>query len=679
MYYNVPIQPLANGTEQYYMYCANIATGQVLWQVPLYPAPGAGTPAATISVGQILDWRTQQMHSALPYIWQIANGMYRMYSAVNGELEAQWENLAAGATVANSTAVPATFGGVIYVPGIATTAVSVLAGTGVLEQPNPTVVGQDIGGGVGGGALLEYIYGQNTGQTTGWLACWNSTLAIDSIDNDPVDWPPGGSQGGFNAGIGNGAAAYFPTIAAQQTTMPLDWNWGIMWNITVPLVSTTVSATRGGGSQLALWSLSTGFSAGAADGNYVILQTGKSDPTTTGTSFRTLGAIEVNNLPETTTYTQDVGGDVQHVTTGAFAWVENYTVPAYDQTFTGAAVLEQGGNILIPDNSVEQIWDFSEYTGALLWQSSPFNNDFVQQSENVGTVANGVEYVAGYDGFMHAINTTNGNQIWDSPSIAGGLEMPQPYYPMSGATVADGKVYTTTLKSYEQQPLFRGHELLCYDANTGAALWNISGQIPVAAIAEGYLIGVNAYDGSVYAFNRGPTATTVSAPQTQVTAGSNVIISGTVTDQTPGIAQGTPAISDQWMTPWMEYLYMDQPYPSQATGVPVSIDAVDPNGNFVHLGTATSDISGTFGFTWTPPDVPGKYTIIASFSADNSYYGSSGESYAYVASPATGPASPTPTPTSVADMYFVPAIAGIIVVIIIGFIVLALLMLRKRP
>jgi hypothetical protein len=129
----------------------------------------------------------------------------------------------------------------------------------------------------------------------------------------------------------------------------------------------------------------------------------------------------------------------------------------------------------------------------------------------------------------------------------------------------------------------------------------------------------------------------------------------------------------------MEYLYMDQPYPSQATGVPVSIDAIDPNGNYIHIGNATSDISGTFGFAWTPPDVPGKYTIVATFSADNSYYGSSGETYAYVVSAAAPSASPTATPTSVADMYFVPAIAGLFVLIIVVAIVLALLMLRKRP
>jgi outer membrane protein assembly factor BamB len=683
MYYNGPIQPLANGTEQYYMYCADLATGKVLWQVPLYPAPGAGTPGASITCGQILNWRTQQMHSALPYIWQITSGLYRMYSAVNGELQAEWHNLPAGSLVANSTAVPAVFGGNIYVPGITTTAVSVLSpavvfGSGnlVLEQPNPTVVGQDIGGGVGGGALLAYISGRNSDPithlplSTGWVACWNSTLAIDSIDNNPVDWPPGDSQGSFNSGIGTGAASYWPTIALQQTTMPLDWNWGIMWNLTVPLVSTTVAATRGGGSTLTSWSIA------GADGNYVILQTGKSDPTTTGTSFRTLAAINVANLPVTTTYTEDVGGDTQVNTPATFAWIENYTVPAYDQTFTGTAILEQGGNVLIPDNTVEQVWDFSETTGALLWTSTPFNNDFVMQSLSVGTVANGVEYIGGYDGYMHAINTTNGVQIWESPSQSGGLEMPQPYYPMSSAVVADGKVYTTTLKSYEQQPLFRGHLLLCYDANTGAELWNISGQIPIAAIADGYLVGVNAYDGCVYAFGRGQTATTASAT---LWGGQNIVISGTVTDQTPtSQAMGTPAISDTWMTPWMEYLYMDQPLPHDATGVPVSIDAVDPNGNFIHIGNATSDITGAYSYQWTPPDIPGKYTIIATFSADNSYYGSSGETAAVVV-PAATVVTPTPTPTSVADMYFVPAIAGLAVLIIVGLIVLALLMLRKRP
>jgi len=660
MYYNGPIQPYANGTEQPYFYCADLQTGKVLWQVP-----------GSITCGQLLDWRSQQAHPVDPYLWSIAAGSYKMYSAINGELQAEWHNLPAGSTVANATTVQTVFGGVNFVPGKADKAVSVLTGNLVLEKPNPTVIGQNIGGAGGGGALLEYIYGRNSGQPAGWLACWNSTLAVDSIGHDPVDWPLSSSGSSFNSGIGTGAPAYWPTIALQQTTMPLDWDWGIMWNLTVPLPSTT--GLTAGTSTLASWSIT------GADANYVILQTAKSYPNITGTSYRTLAAILVGNQPMTTTYTLNVGGSTQHSTPATFAWIENYTVPAYDQTYTGSAVLQGGGNILIPDNSVEQIWCFDEATGALKYTATPFENDFVQQSLGVGTVAYGTEYVPGYDGYMHAINTTTGVQMWDTISRSGGLEMPQPYYPMSGCTVADGKVYSTTAKSYEVQPLYRGHRLYCFDAHTGAQLWNISGQIPISAIAQGYLIGVNAYDGNVYAFHAGPTATTVTAPMTSVTAGTDMIIQGTVTDQTPtSQAMGTPAISDTWMTPWMEYLYMDQPLPQSATGVPVSVDAVDPNGNFIHIGNATSDITGNYHYTWATPNIPGTYTIIASFSADNSYYGSSGETAAVVASPTTAVA-PTPTPTSVADMYFVPAIAGIIVAIIIGFVVLALLMLRKRP
>jgi outer membrane protein assembly factor BamB len=379
----------------------------------------------------------------------------------------------------------------------------------------------------------------------------------------------------------------------------------------------------------------------------------------------------------TTTYTMDVGSDTQVNTPATFAWIENYTVPAYDMG--GSTSLGNGGNIIITDKALECIWCFDEATGALKWTTYPFNNDFVMQSTTSGVVANGMLYNPGYDGYMHAINITTGVQMWDTSSIMGGLEMPQPYYPMSGCTVADGKVYSTTAKAYEVMPLYRGHCLICFDATTGAQLWNISGQIPISAIAQGYLIGVNAYDGNVYAFHAGPTATTVSAPSNAIQAGTPGVITGTVTDQTQtSQAMGTPAISDAWMTPWMEYLYMNQPLPTSATGVPVSIDAVDPNGNFIHIGNATSDITGNYHYTWTPPNIPGTYTIVATFSADNSYYGSSGETAAVVVSAATT-VTPTPTPTSVADMYFVPAIAGLAVLIIVGLIVLALLMLRKRP
>jgi hypothetical protein len=105
---------------------------------------------------------------------------------------------------------------------------------------------------------------------------------------------------------------------------------------------------------------------------------------------------------------------------------------------------------------------------------------------------------------------------------------------------------------------------------------------------------------------------------------------------------------------------------------------LDSNGNYRNIGTATTDATGSYSLTWTP-DIPGDYTVIATFHSTNGYWGSYSETSFAVAQAPAATATPTPTPQSVADMYFVPAIAGLFVVIIIIGVVLALLMLRKRP
>jgi hypothetical protein len=79
------------------------------------------------------------------------------------------------------------------------------------------------------------------------------------------------------------------------------------------------------------------------------------------------------------------------------------------------------------------------------------------------------------------------------------------------------------------------------------------------------------------------------------------------------------------------------------------------------------------------PDITGQYTVYASFAGSASYWPSHA-----VTSFAVDLAAATPAPTaepiqSPADMYFVPAIAGLFVLIIVVAIVLALLMLRKHP
>ncbi|MGD0644671.1 MAG: hypothetical protein ABSA75_07185 [Candidatus Bathyarchaeia archaeon] len=143
---------------------------------------------------------------------------------------------------------------------------------------------------------------------------------------------------------------------------------------------------------------------------------------------------------------------------------------------------------------------------------------------------------------------------------------------------------------------------------------------------------------------------------------------------------GVAAVSDESMRAWMEYVYQQNPVPTNATGVPVDITLIDPNGNIINEPTVTSDTSGHFSFTYnTAKGVPGTYTALVTFQGSNSYWPSYSESTFVVAPAPTGTTAPTATPTSIADMYFIPLSIGIIVLIIIVFAVLVLLMLRKRP
>jgi hypothetical protein len=132
----------------------------------------------------------------------------------------------------------------------------------------------------------------------------------------------------------------------------------------------------------------------------------------------------------------------------------------------------------------------------------------------------------------------------------------------------------------------------------------------------------------------------------------------------------------------MDYLYMQNSTllnaPPACIGVPVTLTAVDSNGNAVTIGTATSNDKGTYGFQWTPT-TPGLYTVYATFAGSNSYYSSSAATYATVSTAPT--VSPTPTPvsglattSSVMTYIIIAAIAIIIAIAIVGALIL-----RKHP
>ncbi len=344
---------------------------------------------------------------------------------------------------------------------------------------------------------------------------------------------------------------------------------------------------------------------------------------------------------------------------------------------------------------------FSLATGAYLWGPTPepvamdyYGNDFGGNLD--GQLAYGNLYSCGFGGVCYCYNDTTGKLEWTygnggtGNSTNAGFYNPYGDYPTMIVAIGNGVIYTETAEHTVTSPIYRGALTRAINATNGKEIWTLPcyGSSWNIAIADGYATMLNGYDMQVYTVGRGPSATTVQAPLTSITAGDKVVIQGTVMDVSAGTKQteqaadfpnGVPVASDASMSNWMSYVYQQQPEPTNFTGVTVTLTAIDPNSNPITLGTATTDSNGMFHFTWTPPSVPGTYSITAAFVGTNGYWGSNAETNMIVQNAPSATAAPTATPTSVANTYFVPAIAGLFVLIIVVAIVLALLMLRKRP
>jgi hypothetical protein len=325
--------------------------------------------------------------------------------------------------------------------------------------------------------------------------------------------------------------------------------------------------------------------------------------------------------------------------------------------------------------------------GTLLWESEPEDQWAFYSFGD--TVYRGRLYSYGYTGVLLAYNLTTGHIDWNwsAPSV-GMFETPYTHTPLSMGCIAEGKLYLYSSEHSVSQPIRRDGKLYCVDAETGQMLWSMTcwpSSAPI--IGDGRIVVLDMFDASIYCFGKGDSATTVSAPQNVPTLGSSVMITGTVTDNTPSgrlntnygldfSLKGTPAIADESMDAWMEHLYHQRPIPADAKGVEVILETLDPNGNFYEIGRTTSDINGKYGLKFTP-EVPGDYQIIARFEGSASY-GSSADT-TYLSVDEAPQASPTPAPPgpSMADIYIVPGIIGIIIAIVAVGLVL-LLLLRKR-
>jgi hypothetical protein len=284
------------------------------------------------------------------------------------------------------------------------------------------------------------------------------------------------------------------------------------------------------------------------------------------------------------------------------------------------------------------------------------------------------------DGSTRAYSLADGHRVWTSEPFAS-TEYNENAIPMTNSMVlVGGNVYVFAGYSsqYKINPIPRFAMLVCINATTGDITWALNGGLRPSSAANGYVVGTGDYDGNLYCVGKGQTLTTVSAPQTAITSGSTVTITGTVMDQS-ALQANVPAISDQDMSVYMDYLYMQNATlinnPPQCTGVPVTLTAVDPNGNTITIGTATSNYQGNYGLQWTPTNA-GLYTIYANFQGTNSYYKSSASTYATVNSVESTPA---PSTTTVANPPYEMYTIGSAIAIIIAIALVAVLILRKKP
>ncbi len=335
-----------------------------------------------------------------------------------------------------------------------------------------------------------------------------------------------------------------------------------------------------------------------------------------------------------------------------------------------------------------QSWDIQ--TGKVLWTANITDYPWGEFWMYDEAAYQDMLYGTGYTG-VWAFNETNGNVVWQYVDPAIAFETPynsnitQPDYSVQDIRVADGKIYVTNNEHTPSQPATRGWGMICLNATTGEFLWKINGANLVGgAASDGYLMSGSSYSGYLYSMGKGQSKITLTAPQTSVASGQSIVFSGTIMDLSSA-QPNTPCVSDDSMATWMDYLHFQMPidgYYHNITikGVPISIDAVDPNGNFIHVADITSDSSGSFGYTWAVPSNSGSYQVMATFMGSDSYGSSFASSYVDVAQ--GGQVTPTPTTSggapvaTTADLMTYMAIGVIIIVIAIAIV--GALVLRRH-
>ena len=371
---------------------------------------------------------------------------------------------------------------------------------------------------------------------------------------------------------------------------------------------------------------------------------------------------------------------------GTLIFKKSWTPPAGNLSMAFAAASLEDGVFVITARELTAYYGFSIDTGEKIWGPTDPEHylQFFLHTTNI--IAEGKLFVTGYGGIVYAYDAKTGALSWTHDVVDKYTEILwSDNWPMYLGFVTPGKLYVYQTEHSVIDPKPRGAPFICLDTETGEEIFSVNlrpsrwGGQP--AIGDSIIAIYNTYDQRVYGLGKGPTSTTAMIRDDVLTLGSSVLIQGMVTDISPGtedyavqarFPNGVPAVADESVSKWMQYVYMQFPHP-EVVGVPVYVHVLDANGNYRNIGETTTDPNGFYSIDWVP-DISGKYSVIVSFAGSKAYY----PSYAYTAFVVDEEMS-TPAPTAEPltlpplDIY----IAAATIVIVVAIAIVGLLLRKK--
>ena len=204
-------------------------------------------------------------------------------------------------------------------------------------------------------------------------------------------------------------------------------------------------------------------------------------------------------------------------TNGRELWAVNRTSPlpggmiSWNTVTLSAAV---GDGVFVEFYPETMVWyGYDITTGKRIWgPTDPWPNAWGFYAWQV-RIMYGMLIGVDFAGYIHAYDIHTGKKLWDYNSGSAGWDTPYGVYTIETPVVAaDGKIYVTHGHGYSA-PIFKGATLTCLNATDGTVMWNILNfnDRTGMALADGYIACYNIYDGQVYSFGKGPSATTVTA------------------------------------------------------------------------------------------------------------------------------------------------------------------------